>query len=156
MAKKLISDLERFFSKLRFEDGGCWAWNGRLDKDGYGRQFKVGSRTDNTRRLVRPHRFIFSLLIGPIPEGLVIDHLCRNRACQNPFHMEPVTPLENHARGLRAKALVCPKGHRIEGDNEAASGGIRCRICRNAWHAAYQRRTGHKYSKAFKQRKKER
>ncbi len=157
MAKKLLSDLERFFSKLRFDaETGCWVWTARLDKDGYGARFKIGSRIDGTRREVRPHRFIYEAMIGPIPEGLVPDHLCRNRACQNPWHLEPVTRLVNHQRGLRAKYLACPEGHAIEGENEVGrKGGHRCRICRNKWFAAYHKRTGHKHSKAYRQRQKE-
>ena len=155
MAKKLVSDMERVQGKYLVDAAsGCWNWTARLDKDGYAAQLKIGSRTDGSRTQVRPHRWVYEQLKTPIPEGLVIDHLCRNRRCLNPDHMEPVTPLENHHRGLRAKATVCPKGHPIEGDNEVArSHGIRCRTCRNAWYADYHRRTGHKHSNAYKQRK---
>lgn len=142
MALKLISDEARLTAKYRIVCGpGCWDWIARLDRDGYGARVKVGSRTDGTRREVRPHRWFYEHVVGPIPAGLVPDHLCRNRKCVNPGHMEPVTPLVNHARGLRAKYTVCPKGHAIEGGNEVKRpGGGRCRVCHNAYHAAYQRR----------------
>ncbi len=154
MSKKLMPDIDRFCMKLRFdEDTGCWTWTDRLDKDGYGAQFKVGSHTDGTRRSVRPHRFIYAALLEPIPSGLVIDHLCRNRACQNPFHLEPVTALVNHARGLRAISAFCTKGHLIAGENERPGSGQRCRLCHNAYHATYHRRTEHKHSKAYRARK---
>lgn len=155
MAQKLITDLERFAGKCAFiEETCCWQWTARLDKDGYAARAKIGSRTDGTRREVSPHRWFYEHFVDPIPSGLVIDHLCRNRACVNPWHIEPVTALVNHARGVRALAEVCSKGHPIIGSNEAKrDGGHRCRICRNAYHADYQRKTGHRYSIAHKQRK---
>jgi hypothetical protein len=157
--KKLVPDVERFASKLTFDAGTCcWLWRGKLDKDGYGQQFKVGSRTDNSRRMVRPHRFIFTELLEPIPEGLVIDHLCRNRACQNPFHMEPVTPRVNTQRGARANATHCKHGHLLSGDNlyVYAQGRKRaCKTCRNRWANEHGHRTGWAAQNAFKQRAKE-
>lgn len=119
MAKKLRTDLERISSKYLVDAlTGCWVWQGRLDKDGYGAQARVGSRKDGTRRGVRPHRFMYENLIGTIPPPLVPDHLCRNRACGNPWHMEPVTRLVNHQRGLRAMRSHCSNGHKISGANE--------------------------------------
>lgn len=72
---------------------GCWLWKYHLDRDGYGR-VKAG------RKSYGAHRFAFIAARGPIPEGLQIDHLCRNRACINPDHMELVVCLENIRRGL--------------------------------------------------------
>lgn len=73
--------------------GPCWLWTGHLDRYGYA-NFGLGKH-----RMVKVHRFAYELLVGPIPEGLEIDHLCRVRHCVNPAHMEPVTHAENMARG---------------------------------------------------------
>lgn len=152
---KLMTDDERMRGKYLVDAAtGCWCWSGSLDRDGYAAQFRIGSRSDESRRNVKPHRWTFERKNGPIAEGLVIDHLCRNRACVNPDHMEAVTPLVNHARGLRAKRAICPKGHAIAGANELQRrSGIRCRICANAYAREYQRRTGFKHSNAYRLRK---
>lgn len=76
------------------ELGPCWNWTGnKTGPEGYGR-FYPGGKTG-----VLAHRFAYQLLTGTIPEGLVIDHLCRNRACVNPSHLEPVTHRVNTLRG---------------------------------------------------------
>lgn len=74
----------------------CWVWQGRLNKDGYGR-VQVKGKT------IRAHRYFFEELIGPIPEGLQLDHLCRVRACVNPDHVEPVTNSANQLRSHVAR-----------------------------------------------------
>src|SRR6185369_13442505 len=81
---------ERFWSKVD-ASGDCWIWRGTDDGKGYG-VMHLG-RTTTTA-----HRFAYTLLVGPIPPGLQIDHLCRNRACVNPDHMEPVTQRVNSLR----------------------------------------------------------
>jgi len=70
---------------------GCWIWHGYKHSQGYGR-LRVGGRK------VLAHRFAYELLIGPIPEGTTLDHLCENPACVNPAHLEPVTQGENMRR----------------------------------------------------------
>ena len=93
---------------------GCWLWTGHCGKGGYG-QIGVGSRTDGTKRTAWVHRVSFQLYIGPIPDDLLLDHLCRNRPCFNPLHLQPLTPQENIHRGLTGKihdgSTHCPNGH---------------------------------------------
>lgn len=73
--------------------GGCWLWLSTLDRSGYGRLYH------QARRWVA-HRFFYELLVGPIPEGLELDHLCMVKTCVNPAHLEPVTGDENIDRYL--------------------------------------------------------
>ena len=135
---------DRFWEKVDRTAGadGCWPWLGSLTPDGYG-QFWAGAIKG------RAHRYSYSLVNGPIPEGLQTDHLCRNRACVNPAHLEAVTPRENTMRSegpaaINARKTECPKGHPLSGDNlvvNATTGYRRCRTCmvehtRERWGAA--------------------
>jgi len=109
--------------------GDCWEWTGRLNPKGYG---QVGIR--GTQRYV--HRLVWEVLVGSIPEGLEIDHLCRVRCCCNPDHLEPVTHTENLRRGIgngRVRKTHCPRGHPYLGDNlyVQSDGKRRCRACRS-------------------------
>lgn len=114
------SRLDRFFARVA-ERGDCWVWTGSVDRGGYG---KFGGKT------VSAHRFAYESLVGEIPPGLELDHLCRNRACVNPSHLEPVTRKVNleRARDLRT---TCPKGHEYTEENTIRwrNNGRRCRIC---------------------------
>lgn len=117
---------ERFWSKVE-KTATCWLWRAARDRDGYG-AFRIGHRT------VRAHRWAYEQLVGPIPEGLEPDHLCRNHACVNPDHLEPVTHKENLRRGIRGVLTThCPHGHAYAGANLYVDpGGHReCRTCRS-------------------------
>ncbi|HAM40031.1 MAG TPA: hypothetical protein DCP69_01495 [Candidatus Omnitrophica bacterium] len=125
----------RFWAKVRVLENGCWEWTATR-RTGYGR-FKVGSRRDRTARFLQAHRFAYETLVGPIPEGLESDHLCRNRPCIFPAHIEPVTPRENVLRGdgpsaRAARQTHCLRGHPLNEINTCRlpSGKRECRPCR--------------------------
>ncbi len=133
---------DRFWSKVE-QVGDCWEWTAART-NGYG-VFRLAGRNFSA------HRLAYELMVAEIPDGLQIDHLCRNRACVNPAHMEPVTNRENTLRGLapavnRARELngdTCSRGHRYAdpGVTYVTSRGYRvCRRCKalrrsKAWEA---------------------
>jgi hypothetical protein len=121
---------ERFWEQVDKTGEGCWLWLGCLHDFGYG-MFSV------RQRRVYAHRFAYELLVGPIPDGLEIDHLCRNPRCVNPEHLEPVTHAENILRGEAPSAHNARKthwvrGHRFNRENTyvvKATGARMCRRC---------------------------
>ena len=108
------------------ELGPCWVWTAKLTTSGYAR-LKAKSEDGQA------HRFAYELLVGPIPEGLQIDHLCRVRHCVNPSHLEPVTCQENLRRGINVQAAKthCPRLHPYDEVNTRIrpDGSRHCRIC---------------------------
>lgn len=105
----------RFERKYRVEDNGCWVWTSPLAPNGYASfAIQVDPVTKGWSR-VYAHRFAYETYIGPIPDGLDLDHLCRNRSCVNPHHLEPVTRRENLRRGRNAnrEKTHCAKGHQF-------------------------------------------
>jgi hypothetical protein len=119
----------RFWEKVdRGDDDSCWTWLAGTCR-GYGK-FRPGG----SRPCVMAHRFAYELLIGPIPPGLVIDHLCRNPSCVNPAHMEPVTNAENVMRGYspharNARKDRCKSGHEFTPENTRMTQDGRSRTC---------------------------
>lgn len=119
------------FMSLMFEDKktGCWEWFGNTNKKGYG-LFRLNGR------MMAAHRAAYILFIAPFPEGMLADHLCRNRGCVNPKHIEPVTPQENTLRGrsFQREKTHCPQGHQYSEENtyNTSEGKRQCRICRSA------------------------
>lgn len=130
-----VAVMERFMRKVDIIPGGCWEWRAyRAKISGYG-FFNV-----TKRKQVGAHRVSYELHIGPIPEGLEPDHLCRNRGCVCPWHLEAVTHRENCIRGMSPNAINARKTHCKRGHlYNAASTGTRktrpgtrwCKICRN-------------------------
>ena len=119
----------RFWSKVDINGpNGCWVWLGYVEKSGYGK-FRFNGETQ------RCHRVTYECFVGKIPKGKQIDHLCRNRACCNPEHLEAVTPKINNFRGLnQSLKLTCVNGHPWLPENiytAATKTGVRknCRIC---------------------------
>lgn len=135
---------KKLMKRIRVE-GDCWIWTAGINQ-GYGR-FREG----NTQLLV--HRVFYEHFKGPIPKELVIDHLCRNRACQNPAHLELVTRRENVVRGenhvaKQIAATHCHNGHEFTTDNtirdrrrDGRDPGRRCRTCYLIGLAKLRKRT---------------
>ena len=121
----------RFWAKIEVAEPGCWIWTGHRLKGGYG-------MIARTRRLgpTTAHRFAYECLVGPIPDGQQLDHLCRTRSCVNPGHLEVVTQTENIRRGVgfggvNYRKTRCKRGHRFTSENtyHQPDGHRRCREC---------------------------
>lgn len=117
-------------------DGECWIWQGRA-RSGRAKTYGV---MHFASRIKAAHRYVYELLVGPVPEGLVLDHLCRRPLCVNPAHLEPVTQGENVRRGSSAQRTHCVHGHLYDEANTRWYRGHRhCRTCqrervaRNYW-----------------------
>lgn len=139
------SDEIRFWKKVELatKDGSCWPWRASLSTSGYG-LFRYEGRQQSA------HRVAYRLFTGPIPDGLQLDHLCRNRTCCNPAHLEPVTQQENMRRGSlslhyeRCRALThCRRGHPLSGVNLYIDkrGRRDCCECRRARKRAHWAKT---------------
>ncbi len=148
---KSIEELpELLRSRIVVEDSGCWRWTGHISSTGYG-------RIVISRKKLIVHRIVYETLVGAIVSGLECDHLCRNRWCCNPMHIEPVTKKENILRGMSPTAVWarterCPKcGEQMERFGEGRSCG-RCRRQRAASRYRERYATDDKYREIAKQR----
>lgn len=127
-----------FWQKVTKTDS-CWAWTGAMLSNGYGSAWF-------DKRTQLAHRIAYSLCVAPIAPGAQIDHLCRNRACVNPAHLEPVTQRENIRRGEASSAHAlrtdcCIRGHEFTPENTYRSkGGRHCRTCRQMASRRYKAR----------------
>jgi hypothetical protein len=128
---------EYFVTRYEVQQDDCWRWTGAISRGGYGQAHACGIQ-------VAAHRLAYELFVGPISGGLVLDHLCRQRWCCNPEHVEPVTQAENIRRGLtghiNATKTHCPYGHPYTADNTyviPATGARACRTCAARRRRAY-------------------
>ena len=144
-------------NKVRKLSSGCWLWEGSHQEKGYG-FFAVNQKVQIA------HRVAYEMFKGPIPEGLTIDHLCRNRRCVNPDHLEAVSIRTNTLRGeaVSAKNLRkthCIRGHPLSGDNvyrDPKRGVRNCRECRRIVKRDLYWQNPEKYremTRTYKQRK---
>jgi hypothetical protein len=119
--------------------GGCWLWTGALDSNGYGR---FGTWFGDDHRTVGAHVYAYLISVGPIPDGLELDHVydrgCHHKHCCNPLHLEPVTHSENVRRawavgGRYSSKTHCPQGHEYNAENTLYRGPNKrkrfCRVC---------------------------
>ncbi len=146
--KSQLNLKDRLLSKIRVNpETGCWEWTARLFQGTGYAQFKITVAVGKSENRYG-HRVAYELLVGPIPDGLFLDHLCRNKKCINPQHLEPVTARTNALRGFgsaanNARKTHCKNGHPLSGDNlyhdHAAT--RQCRICQRerslAWKYAH-------------------
>lgn len=132
--------IERLMEKVREVESGCWEWFHYIEPSGYAKLWI-------DRRAVMAHRFSYEFHIGPIPDGLEIDHLCRVRHCVNPYHLEPVTTAENvrrmtaHRTPYQNLRDACPNGHPYDEANTILTKtGRACSICKADANRAYYER----------------
>lgn len=140
MAKPITPVETRFFNKFTIDPAsGCWIWVGASNGVGYGK-ISVGGQGQEYA-----HRVSYEIHCGPIPDGMQIDHLCRNPSCVNPNHLEPVTNRENTRRGLisqlRPPRARCGRGHDLSVTAYRDSQGhTQCRECLHIRQRAYHQR----------------
>lgn len=153
---KPIPPEQRYWKFVDKRDDGCWLWTGAKTNGGYG-HFWRGDRQ------VVAHRWSYEHLVGPVPDGLDLDHLCRNRSCVNPDHLEPVTRSENLLRGETGKhgneglnsapainrnKTHCKHGHAFTPENTYISTNKRKGTKHRACRACHRERSRRRYAAA--------
>lgn len=141
MPKKRIPLADRFWPKVVWQSNGCWNWTGYKTGYGYG---LITTHTIGKKQFFKMvHRVAYELVKGPIPDGLQIDHLCRNKLCCHPYHLEAVTSKENTRRGLKGVLMThCWRGHPFDESNTRINKDGRriCKKCAAAYRRNYERR----------------
>lgn len=140
MGRPRTPPIDRFNLYILLVPSGCIEWTGRIDRYGYG-QFGPGGRNVAN---VGAHRWSYEHHVGPIPAGYQVDHLCRNRKCVNPDHLEAVTPRENVLRSAspasaNARKTHCSEGHPLSGDNIYSYPDSYKRVCKTCKKATSDR-----------------
>lgn len=132
-----------FWANVTVDGNGCWIWTACRVPTNYG---QVTRHINGVRKKFGTHRYTYERLVGPIPEGLQLDHLCRVRPCCNPAHLEPVTGPENSRRAAIARTH-CPEGHPYSGPNLYLDPNSRrkCRTCTKGYRQAARERMGEDY-----------
>lgn len=148
------SNVGRFWSKVK-KTPTCWLWTAGKFSDGYG-GFHVTA--EGWHKNVKAHRFAYETEVGPIPAGLVLDHLCQNKGCVNPAHLEPVTNLENLRRAdalnfvgdFQRSKTHCVNGHAFSEENTRLRNrpGRRERVCIACEHASNEKKRVERIAKA--------
>ncbi len=139
----MMDIISRFWEKVEASPGDCWNWTGAKSHD-------YGCFWEGTR-VVGAHRFLWEQVNGAVPEGLELDHLCRNPACVNPQHLEVVTRRENILRGMlpeinkqhQLSKTYCPRGHAYDNENTyiiPSNGSRVCRVCKAATRKRWRAR----------------
>ena len=124
----------KLWNKIKL-DGECWIWQEGLDKDGYPNYIRFGGKR------YRPHRLVYELYIGELDLNLTIDHLCRNKICIRPEHLEQVSAKVNGLRGntyqgINSRKIHCTQGHPYDKKNtyyRSDDGSRVCKICAKVW-----------------------
>lgn len=136
LARKRTAAIDRFWDKIQIDDlTGCWNWIAAIDRDGYGVFRETTNKHDSCGRA---HKFAYQHYVGVVPANKQLDHICRNRRCANPKHLEIVTLIQNVMRGesfsaVNARKTHCIHGHPLSGDNlyvQPSTGYRYCRECK--------------------------